>query len=176
LHDAVSLPEVASNMPTPDQPGSLKPDNASRVPGASDYGLTPNVPYYIASTPTQSGSIFSFQISTQWKPNLSSNDVPIQFWGGPQGIVLLTTPLNPSRPLDCGVIQPVSQLGLAQIEDGSLQPNDGSQPGYPTGSYTIWLSPTLSAGVPATNWLPTPSTEYLESIYGTNPNNSRLLK
>jgi hypothetical protein len=133
--------------------------------GASDYGLSPNVPYYIASTPTQSGSNFSFQISTQWKQNLSNNGVPIQPSGGPQGIVSLTTPLNPSQPLDYGVIQPVSQLGLAQIVDGSLQPNDGSQPGYPAGSYTIWLSPTLPDGVPATNWLPTPSKAYLESIY-----------
>ena len=142
--------------------------------GASDYGLTPNVPYYIASTPTQSGNNFSFQISTQWKQDLSENDVPIQYSGGPGAIVSLTTPLNPSQPLDYGVIQPVSQLGLAQIEDGSLQPNDGSQPGYPAGSYTIWLSPTLPDGVPATNWLPTPSTTYLESIYGTDPNNSPL--
>src|SRR4029077_10760086 len=47
--------------------------------GASDYGLTPNVPYYIASTPAQSGNNFSFQISTQWKQDLSDNDVPIQF-------------------------------------------------------------------------------------------------
>jgi hypothetical protein len=100
--------------------------------------------------------------------------VPIQSSGGPGTIVSLTTPLNPSHPLDYGVIQPVSQLGLAQIEDGSLQPNDGSQPGYPAGSYTIWLSPTLPPGVPATNWLPTPSTEYLESIYGTDPNGSPL--
>ncbi|MBV9513404.1 MAG: DUF1214 domain-containing protein [Mycobacteriaceae bacterium] len=138
--------------------------------GASDYGLTQNVPYYIASTPTQSGGNFSFQISTQWKQALSTNDVPIQPSGGPQGIVQLTTPLNPSQPLDYGVIQPVSQLGLAQLEDGSLKPNDGSQPGYPAGSYTIWLSPNLPTGVPATNWIPTPSTVYLESIYGTNPN------
>ena len=53
--------------------------------GASDYGLTPNVPYYIASTPTQSGSNFSFQISTQWKQELSGNGVPIQYSGGPGG-------------------------------------------------------------------------------------------
>src|SRR5262249_5866252 len=31
--------------------------------GASYYGLTPNVPYYIRSTPTKSGNNFSFQIS-----------------------------------------------------------------------------------------------------------------
>jgi hypothetical protein len=136
--------------------------------GASFYGLTPNMPYYIASTPTQSGANFSFQISTQWIQKLSENDVPIQPSGGPGAIVPLTTPLNPSQPLDYGVIQPVSQLGLAQIEDGSLQPNDGSKPGYPAGSYTIWLSPTLPPGVPATNWLPTPSTAYLGSIYGLN--------
>ena len=83
--------------------------------GASDYGLTPNVPYYIASTPTQSGSNFSFQISTQWKQNLSGNGVPIQYSGGPGAIVSLTTPLNPSQPLDYGVIQPVSQLGSCRF-------------------------------------------------------------
>jgi hypothetical protein len=142
--------------------------------GASYYGLTPNVPYYIASTPTQSGGDFSFQISTQWKQNLSANDVPIQSSGGPQGIVQLTTPLNPSQPLDYGVIQPVSQLGLAQIEDGSLQPNNGSQPGYPAGTYTIWLSPTLPPGVPATNWIPTPSTAYLDPIYAPDPDDPQL--
>ena len=81
-------------------------------PGASYYGLSPNVPYYIASTPTQSGGNFSFQISTQWKQDLSDNDVPIQYSGSPQGIVTLTTPLNPSQPLDYGVIQPVSQFGF----------------------------------------------------------------
>jgi hypothetical protein len=143
-------------------------------PGASYYGLSPNVPYYIASTPTQSGGNFSFQISTQWKQDLSQNDVPIQYSGSPQGIVTLTTPLNPSQPLDYGVIQPVSQLGLAQIRDHSLKPNDGSKPGYPAGSYTIWLSPMLPPGVPATNWIPTPSTAYLESIYGLDPNGAPL--
>jgi len=132
--------------------------------GASVYGLTPNVPYFIAAAPTQSGGNFSFQISTQWKQNPSGNDVPIQYSGGPGAIVPLTTPLNPGQPLDYGVIQPVSQLGSGQIQDGSLQPNDGSQPGYPAGSYTIWLSPTLPAGVPATNWIPTPSTAYVQSI------------
>jgi hypothetical protein len=136
--------------------------------GASYYGLTANVPYYITAPPTQSGSNFSFQISTQWIQKLSADGVPIQFSGGPGAIVPLTTPLNPSHPLLYGVIQPVSQLGLAQIEDGSLQKNDGSRPGYPAGTYTIWLSPTLPDGVPATNWIPTPSTAYLGSIYGLN--------
>ena len=150
---------VASNV------GPLRASTAIMFgAGASDYGLTPNVPYYIASTPIQSGGNFSFQISTQWKQNPSGNAVPIQYSGGPGAIVPLTTPLNPGQPLDYGVIQPVSQLGSGQIQDGSLQPNDGSQPGYPAGSYTIWLSPTLPAGVPATNWIPTPSTAYVQSI------------
>jgi hypothetical protein len=102
--------------------------------------------------------------------------VPIQYSGGPGEIVPLTTPLDPSQPLDYGVIQPVSQLGSAQIQDGSLQPNDGSQPGYPAGSYTIWFSLTQPAGVPATNWLPTPSTAYLQSIYGKSVSLSTLLE
>ena len=70
-------------------------------------------------------------------------------------------------PLTYGVVQPVSQLGSMQVADGSLKQNDGTNPAFPKGSYTIWLSPTLPAGVPATNWIPTPSTAYLQSIYGS---------
>ncbi len=134
--------------------------------GAGAYGLTPDAPYYIASMPVLSDGNATFQISAQWKQDLSSNGVPIQYSGGPNGIVTLSTPLSASTPLDLGVIQPVSQLGSTQIEDGQLKANDGSVPGFPAGSYTIWLSPTLPNGVPATNWIPTPSTAYLQSIYG----------
>ena len=33
------------------------------------------------------------------------------------------------------------------------------------GSVTIWIAPTLPPGAPATNWLPTPSSQYYASIY-----------
>jgi len=39
-----------------------------------------------------------------------------------------------------------------------LQPNAD-------GSFTIWMAPALPAGVPATNWIPTPSQAYLQSVY-----------
>lgn len=134
--------------------------------GSGAYGLKSNTPYYIASTPVMNGGNYTFEISTQWKQSLSSNGVPIQYSGQPENLVTLSTPLSASTPLDYGVIQPVSQLGSTQIEDGLLQPNNGSVAGFPAGSYTIWISPTLPAGVAPTNWIPTPSTAYLQSIYG----------
>jgi hypothetical protein len=157
--DTITVP--ASNL------GPLKASTAIMFgAGVSTYGLTPNVPYYIASTPVLSGGNYTFQISTQWKQALSSSGAPIQYSGGPGAIVALSTPLSAGTPLDYGVIQPVSQLGSTEIADGQLKANDGSVPGFPAGSYTIWLSPTLPNGVPATNWIPTPSTAYLQSIYG----------
>lgn len=35
----------------------------------------------------------------------------------------------------------------------------------PDGSHTTWLGPTLPPGAPASNWIPTPSTAYYESLY-----------
>jgi len=138
--------------------------------GASRYGLTPNEPYYIVNTPTtmtQNGTMYyTFQISTKWIQMLSDNGVPIQYSGDAGTPVTLSTPLSANTPLDYGVIQGVSQLGSTQIADGQLKANDGTVAGFPAGSYTIWLSPTLPKGVPATNWIPTPSTAYLQSIYG----------
>ena len=70
-----------------------------------------------------------------------------------------------------GVVQPVSQLGSSQLADGTLQLNDGTHAGYPAGSYTLWLAPTkasLPSWVDSHNWLPTPGTAQLQSIYGTS--------
>ena len=61
--------------------------------------------------------------------------------------------------LQWGPIQPVSQLGSQQLTSGRLARNTD-------GSVTIWIAPTLPAGAPATNWIPTPSAAYYESIYG----------
>ena len=135
---------------------------------AATYGLVANTAYYIATTPpVQSGDTYTFQISTQWKQTLTSSGVPIQFSGTAGAPVDFTTALVDGSPLTYGVVQQVSQLGSMQVADGSLKQNDGTNPAFPKGSYTIWLSPTLPAGVPATNWIPTPSTAYLQSIYGS---------
>ena len=136
---------------------------------AATYGLVANTAYYIATTPVPSGDsdTYTFQISTQWKQTLTSSGVPIQFSGSAGTPVDFTTALVGGSPLTYGVVQQVSQLGSMQVADGSLKQNDGTNPAFPKGSYTIWLSPTLPAGVPATNWIPTPSTAYLQSIYGS---------
>ena len=83
--------------------------------------------------------------------------VPIQFSGKPGPIVHLTNPGGPVN-LQWGPIQPVSQLGSQQLTSGKLAKN-------PDGSVTIWIAPTLPAGAPATNWIPTPSTAYYAALY-----------
>jgi hypothetical protein len=72
--------------------------------------------------------------------------------------------------LQWGPIQPVSQLGSQQLTSGKLVKN-------PDGSVTIWVSPTLPAGAPATNWLPTASSAYYANLYpGKNvPTAMRLM-
>ena len=130
--------------------------------GASSYGLTPGLPYYVATAPTMSGSNYTFKVSTQWKQALSPGGVPIQAapvgatGGAPGAIVDL---MAGSGAVQYGVVQPVSQLGSSEIQAGDVVPNAD-------GSYTIWLSPTLPDDVDPHNWIPTPSTEYLQSIYG----------
>jgi hypothetical protein len=147
---------------------------------ASQYGLTPGVPYYVATTPTRSidpttkTTTYSFKVSTIWKQQLSpavigpggepEGNVPEQgtcpansTTCGPGPIVQLTNPGGPVS-LQWGPIQPVSQLGSQQLTSGKLAKN-------PDGSVTIWIAPTLPAGAPATNWIPTPSSAYYASVY-----------
>ena len=132
---------------------------------AAQYGLTPGVPYYVATTPTRKidpktkATTYSFKVSTQWLQTLSAGNVPIQFSGTPGPFVTLTNPGGPVN-LQWGPIQPVSQLGSQQLTSGKLVKN-------PDGSVTIWLAPTLPPEAPATNWIPTPSTAYYESLYPT---------
>jgi hypothetical protein len=139
---------------------------------AAQYGLTPGVPYYVATTPKRKidpktkGTTYSFKVSTQWRQNVSSGDVPIQGTdpgrhGGAGPIVQLKNPGGAVNLL-WGPIQPVSQLGSQQLVSGQLAKNAD-------GSVTIWIGPTLPAGAPATNWIPTPSTAYYESIYKNDP-------
>ena len=147
---------------------------------AAQYGLTPGVPYYVATRPTRNidpktkTTTYSFKVSTIWKQQLSppvngpggvaEGNVPEQgtcpansTTCGPGPIVQLTNPGGPIS-LQWGPIQPVSQLGSQQLTSGKLAKN-------PDGSVTIWIAPTLPAGAPATNWIPTPSSAYNASIY-----------
>jgi hypothetical protein len=130
---------------------------------AATYGLTPGVPYYVASPPTRKidpktkTTTYSFKISTEWLQQLSPGLVPIQYSGKAGPFVTLTNPGGPVN-LQWGPIQPVSQLGSQQLTSGKLAKNRD-------GSVTIWLAPKLPRGAPATNWIPTPSTAYLEKLY-----------
>jgi hypothetical protein len=132
-------------------------------PTAAQYGLTPGVPYYVRTTPTRKvdpktkSTTYSFQVSTKWLQTLSAGNVPIQYSGAPGPVVTLTKPAGPVN-LQWGPIQPVSQLGSQQLTSGKLAKN-------PDGSVTIWLAPTLPPEAPASNWIPTPSTAYNESLY-----------
>jgi Protein of unknown function (DUF1214) len=131
---------------------------------AAQYGLTPDVAYYVASTPqkhidAKTGSAtYTFQISTKWIQPLSPGNVPIQGPSGSPGPIVALS--NPGGPVDLewGPIQPVSQLGSQQLTSGKLVRNGD-------GSVTIWIGPTLPHGVPETNWLPTPSKAYYSNIY-----------
>jgi hypothetical protein len=131
---------------------------------AAAYGLTPNTVYYVATPPTESadGSTYTFQISTQWLQTLSAGNVPIQAPDGTPGpIVPLLTPAG-SASLNYGMIKPVTQLGSSQLAAGQLAKNAD-------GSLTMWFGPTLPAGAPASNWIPTPSTDYYSKIYPNTP-------
>ncbi len=130
---------------------------------AAQYGLTPGVPYYVATTPTRKvdpktkSTTYSFKVSTKWLQKLSAANVPIQYSGTPGSVAHLINPGGPVN-LQWGPIQPVSQLGSQQLTSGKLAKN-------PDGSVTIWIAPTLPQGAPATNWIPTPSTTYYASLY-----------
>jgi hypothetical protein len=132
-------------------------------PTAAQYGLTPGVPYYVATTPrrkldpTTKSTTYSFKVSTKWLQQLSTDFVPIQDTGTPGPPVDLTNP-GGTVDLQWGPIQPVSQLGSQQLTSGKLAKNAD-------GSLTIWIAPTLPAGAPATNWIPTPSTAYYATLY-----------
>jgi hypothetical protein len=144
-------------------------------PTAARYGLTPGVPYYVTKTPTSKidpktkSTTYSFTVSTQWLQQLCAPApctppplaVPIQFSGMPGPVSNLSNPGGPVN-LQWGPIQPVSQLGSQQLTSGKLAKN-------PDGSVTIWIAPTLPPEAPATNWIPTPSTEYYKTLY---PNDS----
>ncbi len=139
---------------------------------AGSCGLRSGLPYFIASTPTvnpQTGAL-TFKLSTQWQDDLEGG-TPIPNSGKP-GLIANITPANRGLP-NYAALQPVSQLGSMQIEADQLQSN-------PDGSYTLWMGPPQIVDglwappiipnayrpINASNWIPTPSTAYLESIYG----------
>jgi hypothetical protein len=132
-------------------------------PTAARYGLRPGVPYYVATTPRRgfnprtNSTTYSFRVSAKWLQNLSADNVPIQATGHPGHVVNLTN-RGGTVNLRWGPIQPVSQLGSQQLTSGRLAKNADA-------SVTIWIAPTLPAGAPATNWIPTPSTAYYANIY-----------
>jgi hypothetical protein len=123
------------------------------------YGLTPNTVYYVANTPltNAANTEYTFQISSQWLQDLSPDNVPIQNSGHPGPIVDLLTPAAPA-PLNYGPVKPVTQLGSAQLAAGQLATNVD-------GSLTLWFGPTLPPGAPASNWIPTPNTNYYSTLY-----------
>jgi hypothetical protein len=137
--------------------------------GAQAYGLTPNTPYYVASTPVVTGSgakaTYTFSISSTWQQVISPTPSGNQAGGGvpeqgPDGTPGPLVDLSAGTgDLWWGAIQPVSQLGSQQLTSGRLAKN-------PDGSVTIWIGPSLPSGAPATNWLPTPSSAYLQQVYG----------
>lgn len=132
-----------------------------------DYGLVPGKAYYIIAPPVPSDvngkALYTFSISETWLQDLSigSEDAgtPIQNTGKAGPLKVLQ---SNSSPLEFRIIQPVVQLGSEEIKSKQLQQNLD-------GSYTLWLAPRFSSlpkGVEASNWIPTPSTEYLQSVYG----------
>lgn len=136
---------------------------------AADYGLQANKTYYVASKPVHSTingkDNYLFTISDKWIQDLSQGDpstmdvgTPIQNTGVKGDLIDIKAG---SKPLKFSIIQPVVQLGSEEIKSNQLAQNAD-------GSYTIWIAPRLPKGAAPSNWIPTPSTEYLQSIYGTS--------
>jgi len=127
---------------------------------ATAYGLTPNTVYYVASAPTPNAdqTTYTFQISAQWLQKLSADNVPIQGSGGKPGPILDLLSPTGAGALTYGMVKPVTQLGSSQLAANQLAKNAD-------GSLTMWFGPTLPAGAPASNWIPTPSTAYYSALY-----------
>jgi hypothetical protein len=168
---AVLSVDAATNSVTVNAPnwGTLVASTPILFGGDTDaYGLTPNAVYYVASVPTTNAdhTTYTFQISAQWLQPLSSDSegfyVPIQGPNGQAGpIVHLLSPAG-AGALKYGMVKPVTQLGSAQLTANQLALNAD-------GSLTLWFGPTLPAGAPASNWIPTPSTAYYSTLYPGKP-------
>lgn len=174
--------------------GPLRPSTAIMFgDNAGDFGLEPLTSYYIAADPIVNApgtfpgvleTTYTYPISTYWQQQLSENGTPIQKPAGAADTcsnsgkacvtVALTVEQRDKDPLTYGIVQPVSQLGSLQLESAAK-----GLPGLVAnedGSYTIWMSPSLPDGVPATNWIPTPSQEYLQGIYPDAPSVTSLIQ
>ena len=132
---------------------------------AEGCGLTPGGDagvFYVAGNPVvgtgrDGRATYTLQIASTWVQQLSPGHVPVQHSGGPGPLVDLTC--SSPTGLRYGAIRPVSQLGSKEWESGQLA-------GNADGSLTIWLGPSLPPGVPASNWIPTPSDAYNRTVYG----------
>ncbi|CAN5315462.1 hypothetical protein BH10PLA2_BH10PLA2_14180 [soil metagenome] len=165
VNSTVLSVDAATGMMTVPAPLSGKIKASTPILFGSDaavYGLEPNTVYYVASTPETDNptnpTTYSFQISKQWIQTVSSTGVPIQNTGNPGAIVPLLQAPAGAAALTYGLVNSVSQLGSAQLTDGELQKNAD-------GSLTLWFAPSLPTGAAASNWIPTPSTSFFESIY-----------
>jgi hypothetical protein len=145
---------------------------------ASSCGLTAGVAYYIVKTPAHRGENVTFQISQNWIQEISSGNVPIANTGAAGPVVTVTSAAPGATLPNYAILQPVSQLGSQQITSNSLVANTD-------GSYTIWLAPPQSdgkggwnppPGVTASNWIPTPSTNYFQSVYSPNSSLSTAIR
>lgn len=164
-NNAVLSVNPETNMMTVAAPPSGKIKASTPILFGADagaYGLEPDTVYYVASTPQTDNptnpTSYSFQISKQWMQTVSSNGVPVQNTGNPGAIVPLLQAPAGAAALTYGLVNSVSQLGSEQLADGQLQKNAD-------GSLTLWFAPSRPAGVAPSNWIPTPSTSFFESIY-----------
>jgi hypothetical protein len=140
---------------------------------AAACGLSADTVYFVAADPVQGtgpGGIatYTFPLSTQWKQELSTDNVPIQYSGQAKGPVGLSC--NSGTDLSWGMVKPVSQLGSSELEDDRLVKSGD-------GSLTIFIGPTPPTDPDLLpNWIPTPSTSYYEGIYGVGSNVSTTLQ
>jgi hypothetical protein len=130
-------------------------------PNAAGWGLEQEHTYFATNVQeavgASTGRMYQFQVARNWKQELSETGTPIQDTGEADDVV--TELEMGSGTLRYGVVKPVPQLGSSEIEQGLLEPNDD-------GSYTIWIGPTLVDGAFESNWIPTPSLEAMQAIYG----------
>ncbi|MEY3081468.1 MAG: hypothetical protein RJA94_1453, partial [Pseudomonadota bacterium] len=139
---------------------------------AAACGLDAGAVYFVAADPVQgtgAGGVatYTFPLSTQWKQELSEDNVPIQYSGQAQGPVGLSC--SSGTDISWGMVKPVSQLGSSELEDEKLVKNGD-------GSLTIFIGPTPPAVGLLPNWIPTPSTTYYDGIYGAGTNVSTTLQ
>ena len=139
---------------------------------AAACGLDAGAVYFVAADPVQgtgAGGVatYTFPLSTQWRQELSVDNVPIQYSGQAKGPVGLSC--NSGTDISWGMVKPVSQLGSSELEDEKLVKNGD-------GSLTIFIGPTPPAVGLLPNWIPTPSTTYYDGIYGAGTNVSTTLQ